>query len=82
MTLSTKKRIILIIALIIIIASAVAVFIFPSEFEKIFCAMFILIGLDGGLSMLLLRCPHCGKTVSIFGMRYCPNCGEDLIDEI
>lgn len=81
MTLTAKKRIILIIAVIIAAAAIIAAFIIPSEIEKVFCAAFILIGLDEGLAMILLRCPKCKKPVSIFGMRFCPYCGEDLVDE-
>ena len=81
MKLSVRKLIIFWIGVIIAAITAVFVFIFPSDGERIVCAGFVLLGLDGVLSLILLRCPYCGKSIHIFGMRYCPSCGEDLTKE-
>ena len=38
-------------------------------------ALFIL---DAVLCSKFLRCPHCGKRVALYGLRYCPACGKPL----
>lgn len=82
MKLSTRKLIIFWIGVAVTLATVVLCFVFPTEFERVIASGFAMLGLDGLLSLVLLRCPYCGKSVHIFGMRYCPYCGEDISEDV
>ena len=49
------------------------------ELQKmIWLGMLALIVLLAVCSLVLLRCPYCGGQVHLYGMTYCPKCGEQI----
>ena len=49
------------------------------ELQKmIWLGMLVLIAILAVCSLVLLRCPYCGGQVHLYGMTYCPKCGEQI----